>query len=54
MEVLRTGERLPDECRADRLAVPHDELTVSLVAHRQVGDTGDEQGIADAQDKAGD
>ena len=39
-EVLRVAERLADQRRADRLAVPHDQAAVGLVREDDLGDAG--------------
>ena len=47
-EVLRVVERLPDERRADDLAVLHDQAAVRLRREDDLGDRGHDQRIDDA------
>ena len=49
MEVARAGKWLPDDARADDLAIPRDELSVGLVGKDQLRQPGDHQRIDDPQ-----
>src|ERR1700738_5395817 len=54
MEVTVAGEVLPDDGRADDYAILRDELAVGLIAHGELCDSRNHQGIDDAEKNGGD
>ena len=52
MKKAGAGKWLTDKPGAGKLAVAGDELTVGLLRKQQMGDAGDQQGIADAEDES--
>src|ERR1700675_2761946 len=54
MEVTVAGEILSDDSRADNLAIADDELSVSLVAHGELSECGDDERIDDPEKNRGD
>ena len=51
MEVLIGSEALRDELRADNLAVALDQAASRLVMEQDAGEAGEEQRIAEAEDR---